>query len=146
MLYLSFAIKGLLTKSWLYEFLGRSTILDGKNTIRFLSSGLIFFGLSVLYEPESSISAFAARADLRENFILWLARVRRRVGYAFGGGGFLLTDEVTPDLARPHFSNLWLRLLEHVGKPVLTRQPHLRLMKKENEWADSYLKDSANKV
>ena len=85
--------------------------------------------------------AFAARADLRENFILWLARVRRRVGYAFGGGGFLLTDEVTPDLARPHFSNLWLRLLEHVGKPVLTRQPHLRLMKKENEWADSYLKE-----
>jgi heptosyltransferase-2 len=83
--------------------------------------------------------AFTARADIRENFILWLVNVQRRVGYAFGGGGFLLTDTATPDLERPHFSNRWLRLLEHLGKPILTRQPHLRLKQEEQEWADQYL-------
>jgi ADP-heptose:LPS heptosyltransferase len=83
--------------------------------------------------------AFAARADLRENFILWLINAHRRVGYGFGGGGFLLTDAAVPDLERPHFSNLWLRLLEHLGKPILTRQPHLRLEQVEHEWAGKYL-------
>jgi ADP-heptose:LPS heptosyltransferase len=85
--------------------------------------------------------AFAARADLRENFILWFVNVTRRVGYSFGGGGFLLTDSVTPDLARPHFSSTWLRLLEHVGKPPLTTVAHLRLKPEECEWAGNYLKD-----
>jgi ADP-heptose:LPS heptosyltransferase len=83
--------------------------------------------------------AFAARADIRDNFIMWLVNVHRRVGYAFGGGGFLLTDTATPDLARPHFSNLWLRLLEHLGIPILTRQPHFRLKQEEREWAEQYL-------
>ena len=83
--------------------------------------------------------AFAARADIRDNFILWLVNIPRRVGYAFGGGGFLLTDTATPDLTRPHFSNLWLRLLEHLGKPILTRQPHFRLKEEEREWAEQYL-------
>ena len=50
-------------------------------------AGLIFFGLSVLYEPESSILHSLPEQISGENFILWLARVRRRVGYAFGGGG-----------------------------------------------------------
>jgi heptosyltransferase-2 len=85
--------------------------------------------------------AFTARADIRENFILWLINARRRVGYAFGGGGFLLTDAAIPDLTRPHFSNLWLRLLEHLGKPILTRQPHLRLKPVEEEWAEKYLSE-----
>jgi ADP-heptose:LPS heptosyltransferase len=83
--------------------------------------------------------AFSARADIRENFLLWAARVRRRVGYAFGGGGFLLTDLATPDLQNPHFSQRWLRLLEHVGKPVLTRDPHLRVPKERQKWARQFL-------
>jgi heptosyltransferase-2 len=90
--------------------------------------------------------AFTARADIRENFILWLVNVRRRVGYAFGGGGFLLTDRATPDLVRPHFSNRWLRLLEHLGKPILSRQPHLRLKEEEQEWAEQYLAERGVKT
>src|SRR5579872_6020302 len=85
--------------------------------------------------------AFAARADLRENFLLWLVNVTRRVAYSFRGGGFLLTDAVTPDLSRPHFSSTWLRLLEHVGKSPVTTVPHLRLPAEEHEWAGNYLKD-----
>jgi len=83
--------------------------------------------------------AFVARADIRENFMLWATRVRRRVGYAFGGGAFLLTDLATPDLHNPHFSQRWLRLLEHVGKPILTRDPHLRVPKERQKWARDFL-------
>lgn len=83
--------------------------------------------------------AFTARADIRENFILWLANVRRRVGYATGGAGFLLTDQVSPDLDRPHFSSRWLRLLEHLGKQVFTRQPRLRLKQEDRDWASQSL-------
>ncbi|MGA3323264.1 MAG: glycosyltransferase family 9 protein [Terriglobia bacterium] len=83
--------------------------------------------------------AFTARADIRENFILWLARAARRVGYGFGGGGFLLTDTVIPDLQHPHFSNRWLRLLEYVGKPALVRQPNLRVTPEEEKSAQQYL-------
>ncbi len=99
-----------------------------------------FRALNTLRDKKFDL-AFAARADLRENFILWLVNVTRRVGYSFGGGGFLLTDAVTPDLARPHFSSTWLRLLEHVGKTPVTRVAHLRLKPEEHEWASNYLKD-----
>jgi lipopolysaccharide heptosyltransferase II len=85
--------------------------------------------------------AFVARADIRENFILWLIRARQRVGYGFGGGAFLLTDVVLPDLERPHFSNRWLRLLEHLGKPILTLQPRLLLTGEEELAAERFLAD-----
>jgi heptosyltransferase II len=83
--------------------------------------------------------AFTARADIRENLIIWLAQVGRRVGYGFGGGGFLLTDAVTPDLQHPHFSSRWLRLLEHVGKLALVRQPSLRVTPEERKFAGQHL-------
>jgi heptosyltransferase-2 len=83
--------------------------------------------------------AFTARADIRESLILWVVNVRRRVGYAFGGGGFLLTERVVPDLEHPHFSNRWLRLLEHLGKPILTNQPGLRVKSEEQKFAEQYL-------
>lgn len=80
--------------------------------------------------------AFAARADLRENLIMWLVNARRRVAYGFGGGAFFLTDAVKPDLQHPHFSRRWLRLLEHLGKPALVTQPSLRLTNHEERFAD----------
>lgn len=83
--------------------------------------------------------AFSARADIRENFMLWATRVRRRVGYAFGGGAFMLTDLATPDLHNPHFSQRWLRLLEHVGKSILTRDPHLGVSPERQKWARQFL-------
>jgi lipopolysaccharide heptosyltransferase II len=85
--------------------------------------------------------AFTARADIRENFIIWLAQVARRVGYGFGGGGFLLTDTVTPDIQHPHFSNRWLKLLEHVGKLALVRLPSLRVTQSEEKVALQCLRE-----
>jgi lipopolysaccharide heptosyltransferase II len=85
--------------------------------------------------------AFTARADIRDNCMMWLAEVRRRVGYAFGGGGFFLTDVVIPDIRRPHFSDRWLRLIEHLGKPIVVRQPRLRLTQEEEKSAEEYLRE-----
>jgi heptosyltransferase-2 len=85
--------------------------------------------------------AFTARADIRENCILWLAEIRRRVGYAFGGGGYFLTDTVTPDLEHPHFSVRWLGLLKHLGKPIVVRQPSLSVSWDEEKSAEQYLAD-----
>lgn len=59
--------------------------------------------------------AFSGRMDIRDNFLLWLSGARRRIGYGFGGGGFLLTDCVDPDLSRPHRTDVWLQLLNALG-------------------------------
>jgi ADP-heptose:LPS heptosyltransferase len=57
---------------------------------------------------------FSGRMDVRDNLMLWLSGARRRIGYGVGGGGFLLTDRVQPDLSRPHRADVWLHLLEVV--------------------------------
>ena len=73
--------------------------------------------------------AFAAgwNCDLRSNFLLWLAGARRRVGYGYVGGDFLLTDVVQPDLEHPHVVERGLHLLEHIGVPVLRHDEGLRI-------------------
>ncbi len=84
---------------------------------------------------------FSARSDVRDNFILWAAGVRRRFGYGFGYGATLLTDVVTPDISRPHFSDRWLHLIEYLGRPVLDRQPELTLTTAERRAAQQHLSD-----
>ncbi len=83
--------------------------------------------------------AFAARADIRDNFILWFLQVKRRVGYGFGGGGYFLTDRVVPDVQHPHFSNRWLRLLSAVGKIPLVSEPRVQVTSEEGRAAESLL-------
>jgi heptosyltransferase-2 len=83
--------------------------------------------------------AFVARADIRDNFMLWFARIERRVGYGFGGGSYFLTDVVIPDLQHPHFSNRWLRLLNAVGKNPIIREPRLAVTPEEQELAENVL-------
>jgi heptosyltransferase II len=83
--------------------------------------------------------ALSGRGDLRDNFILWLTGIRHRIGYAFLGGGFLLTEEVMPDLNRPHRSDSWMHILEHLGKQVVDRKPHLQLSSEEEAFAKNYL-------
>lgn len=60
----------------------------------------------------------SGRSDIRHNLALWLTGARRRVGYGYAGGGFLLTDEVAPDLSHPHYRDLALQFLKHLGIPV----------------------------
>jgi heptosyltransferase-2 len=91
-----------------------------------------------LYSRKFDLS-LCARADIRDNFLMWLTGAKRRVGYAFYGGDFLLTDTVTPDLDHLHYSSRWLRLLEHLGKQVSNRQPRFQLSREEEIFAKEYL-------
>lgn len=64
--------------------------------------------------------AFAAgwSGDLRGNLVIWLTGARRRVGYGYGGGAFLLTDVAQPNLAHPHVIDRNLHLLQEIGCPA----------------------------
>jgi heptosyltransferase II len=85
--------------------------------------------------------AFSGRMDVRDNFLLWLSGARRRIGYGLGGGGFLLTDRVAPDVSRPHRADIWLHLLEALDKPT-NRDPGLfRLTEAELASAESFLRE-----
>jgi len=52
------------------------------------------------------------RMDLRSNILTRIIGARRRIGYDFGGGGFLLTDALPPPPAQRHKIDDWLALLE----------------------------------
>jgi heptosyltransferase-2 len=63
------------------------------------------------------------------------------VGYGFRGGRYFLTDVATPDVNNPHAADLWLALLQTVGKSVLERLPRLRILPDENQLAGEYLEE-----
>ncbi len=52
-----------------------------------------------------------ARMDLRSNVLTFLTGAPRRIGYAFGGGAFLLTDAVAADPDKFHRVDDWLALM-----------------------------------
>ena len=83
--------------------------------------------------------AISGRADVRNNVLLWLSGGRRRIGYGFAGGGSFLTDSVSPDLTRPHRSDLWLRLLEALDASSDRPEVRFRLKGSELSFAKSYL-------
>ena len=83
--------------------------------------------------------AFTGRMDFRDNLLLWCMGAKRRVGFAVGGGGLFLTHVVAPDPSRPHRSQLWLQLLEYLGKPAGEHSPRLRIGENERRSADEFL-------
>lgn len=52
------------------------------------------------------------RMDLRSNVLTRSIGAKRRVGYDFGGGGFLLTDAIEAPSADQHKVDDWMALLE----------------------------------
>jgi heptosyltransferase-2 len=85
--------------------------------------------------------AFSGRMDIRDNLMLWLSGARRRIGYGVGGGGFLLTDTVTPDLSRLHRRDRWLGLLEAVGEPTDPELGGFGLIDAELESTESFFNE-----
>ena len=83
--------------------------------------------------------AFSGRMDIRDNLVLWLSGARRRIGYSIGGGGSLLTDQVLPDVSRPHRADVWLHLLEAVGLLPDRKLDDLRLTHADHASARSFL-------
>jgi ADP-heptose:LPS heptosyltransferase len=55
------------------------------------------------------------RMDFRSNFVTFATRARRRLGYAFGGGTFLLTDAIPARPQSEHKVRDWLTLMEALG-------------------------------
>jgi ADP-heptose:LPS heptosyltransferase len=84
--------------------------------------------------------AFASgRSDIRHNLALWLTGARRRVGYGYAGGGFLLTDVVPPDLGHPHVTDLTLQFLRHLNIPIVRDRSLLSVTAEDQDIADKIL-------
>lgn len=83
--------------------------------------------------------AFSGRMDVRDNLLLWFSGARRRIGYGVGGGGFLLTDRVLPELSRPHRADVWLHLLEALNESPNREFGGFRLTDAELASARSFL-------
>jgi heptosyltransferase II len=107
------------------------------NNIPLWLSRLQLFRSAVGLRKQQIDLAFAVGwgGDLRGNLFIWLTGARRRVGYGYAGGEFLLTDVVPPDLARPHIMDRNLRLLEHLGFPLLDDRETLSLSLEDQEFA-----------
>jgi heptosyltransferase-2 len=78
---------------------------------------LKFFGEMLRLRSRRFDLAFAlsGKTDIRHNLMLWLTGARRRVGFGYAGGGFLLTDDLSPDLSDPNETALTLQLLKHLN-------------------------------
>ncbi len=61
----------------------------------------------------------APRGDARENYLLWRAKIRNRVGYGITGGSFFLTHSV-PYVFGAHESQHGIDLLKYIG----VQNPH----------------------
>ena len=81
------------------------------------------------------------RSDIRYNLALWFTGAKRRVGYGYAGGGFLLTDVAVPDLARPHQTDLSLQLIEHLGIPSLRDGQLVNLSSRDHNFSLNFLKE-----
>jgi len=105
--------------------------------IPFALSWLWLFRSAFGLRKRSLDLAFAVgwRGDLKGNLVIWLAGARRRVGFGYAGGEFLLTDVVPPDFARPHVADRNLQLLEHLGIPPLNDEEILRVSPQDEEFA-----------
>lgn len=90
------------------------------------------------------------RMDFRNNIVTFATRARRRVGYAFGGGSFLLTDAIPASPRGQHKVRDWLKLMEAVGSQrgakAITRSesgrpiaPRLTLLPEERQMAAATL-------
>lgn len=94
-----------------------------------------------LREQPFDLAFGGGRTDIRYNFALWLTGAKRRVGFGFAGGGFLLTDVVTPDMNRPRQSELTLQLAEHLGLPSVRDVELLKVSAADRAFACRFLRD-----
>ena len=83
--------------------------------------------------------AFDCSRDGRNHLLLFLSGAARRVGFAFGGGDYLLTDRVPVDSLDRHRTEDWLRLLEPVAAEIPKCDPRLVVSDSERSWAAEFL-------
>jgi ADP-heptose:LPS heptosyltransferase len=90
------------------------------------------------------------RMDFRNNIVTFKTHARRRIGYAFGGASFLLTDAIPVSPRGQHKVRDWLKLMEALGSQrgakAITRSetgrpiaPRLTLLPEERQAAAATL-------
>ena len=89
--------------------------------------------------------AFDCSRDGRNHLLLFLSGAGRRVGFAFGGGDYLLTDPVPVGSLDNHRTEDWLRLLEPLGKDIKRSEPQLAVSDAERKWAEDFLRRAGRK-
>ena len=67
-----------------------------------------------------------ARMDLRSNLLTWMTKAPMRVGFAFGGGNFLLTHAVPAAPDRAHKVDDWMLLMDPVQSLAGVSRERLR--------------------
>ena len=84
--------------------------------------------------------AFDCSRDGRNHLLLFLSGAARRIGFAFGGGDYLLTDAVTVGSLDQHRTEDWMRLLEPLDADVPRADPRLVVSDAERRWAEAFLR------
>jgi heptosyltransferase-2 len=74
-------------------------------------------------------------------FLVWSARIPRRIGYAGGGRSRLLTDPLERPRDRRHRVHYYHDLLRPLGEPPPARPPRLELLPDAAAWAGDRLPD-----
>jgi len=83
-----------------------------------------------------------ARGDVRNNLLLFFSGAKRRVGYDWSGGEYLLTDCVKFDYLKRHRIEAWLELLRYLGiSETNSAKPQLFLSSQETDSAKILLKE-----
>ena len=86
-----------------------------------------------------------ARMDIRSNLLAALTRAPRRIGYAIGGGGWLLTHSLPARRQRTHKIDDWLDLLallpgKEAKRAPVSRLPYLAMSDSERATAELSVK------
>jgi heptosyltransferase-2 len=81
-----------------------------------------------------------SRMDLRSNILTYATRAPRRVGYDFGGGGYLLTDALPEPPPDRHKVEDWLELLKPLGCSAPSLDPALEVSDSERLEAQRVLR------
>ncbi|HEY4954148.1 MAG TPA: glycosyltransferase family 9 protein [Gemmatimonadaceae bacterium] len=83
--------------------------------------------------------AFDCSRDGRNHLLLFLSGAARRIGFALGGGEYLLTDAVPVGSLERHRTEDWLRLLEPFETEIPRREPQLAVSDEERSFAETFL-------
>lgn len=82
-----------------------------------------------------------ARGDIRNNFLSFLIGATKRVGYAWTGGGFFLTDIVRCPYSNLHRVDAWNNLIKHLGFDNIDICPTVKILRQEQDLAIELLKN-----
>jgi lipopolysaccharide heptosyltransferase II len=81
-----------------------------------------------------------ARGDFRNHLLSFFAGTKRRIGYAWTGEEYLLTDAIDINQPDRHRVTAWANLLSYLGMTVENPKPHIYIPESEIKWAEEFLR------